>query len=155
MKRMFAVICLLILMIAPIAKADEDPALVFIVELVQENVNLSNKDFNFYMNISKNSITDPNLYRIDFDWRDGNEAIRVMCNRSARVYNLYPVDTLEKIQCFLFLLNQFEEIEEILPQGCELDFRIWEADGTKIMITSDNYKSYLKKYQKMVTVSNN
>ena len=52
-------------------------------------------------------------------------------------------------------MNQFEEIEEILPQGCELDFRIWEADGTKIMITSDNYKSYLKKYQKMVTVSNN
>ena len=146
MKRFIILLSLFALVAMPFAYAEEDPALVRVVEMLQENLNLSNKPFSHYVDISGNDTSD--YFYIDFDWRDGNETIRAMCGYAARAYSTYPVDTLEKVQCLLYFLKHYEKIEKMLPKDVELTFRIWEADGNKIEITANNYKSYLKKYQK-------
>lgn len=150
MKKILICLFLLAAISLTYAYADEDPVLVYVAELVQENVNLSGKPLNAYLSISKDSIKNPNQFSIDFDWRDGDESIRVLCYRTARVYTLYPVDTLEKIHCFLFMLNHYEEIKIMLPSSTDLTINIWEPDGNKISITDVNYRSYLNRCRAML-----
>lgn len=150
MKKLLICLFLLAAISLTYAYADEDPGLVYVVDLVQENVNLSGKALNFYSDIDKSAIDNPNRFAIDFYWQDGYESIQIYCFRTARAYTLYPVDTLEKIQCLLFMLNHYEEIKTILPSSTDLEIRIWEADGNKITITDIDYRSYLDKYRAML-----
>lgn len=157
MKRLVAMVLaalvILFTLFAQISIAEEDPVLVHAAELLQENVYLSNKLLNFFANLNANG--EDTWFRVNFDWRDGNEGIDVMCSYTERSYALYPVDTLEKTRCLLVFLNHYEEISSMLPDGVELIYRIIEADGTKIDITSNNYKGYLKQYHTALDMEKN
>lgn len=147
MRRKLISIVLVILfsLLASASIAEEDPVLIYVADLLQENVHLSNKLFNTYMNLDANGSN--TWFRVMLDWRTGNEGISAMCSYTQRSYELYPVDTLEKTRCLLSLLSHYEEISSMLPADVELTYRILEADGNKIDITLNNYKNYLKQYQ--------
>jgi len=151
-NRILAIMCLFTLLASPLAYAEEDPVLVYVTELIQEKINVSDKVLSGYMDIAKYSITDSNVFEVAFDWRDGYEEIRILCCRSARLYSLYPVNTLEKIECLLFILSQYNEIKNLLPSEVDFNIEIFEADGSKIRITSSNYKSYIKRFKETLGI---
>ena len=135
---------ILIALLASASIAEEDPVLIHVAELLEENVDISNK-YNHYIGLDANGET--SWFIIGFDWREGNEHIVAMSSYTERCYTLYPVDTLEKIRCLLDLLNHFDEINSMLPNGVDLSYEIYEADGSKTYITLENYESYLKQYR--------
>lgn len=143
-KLISIVLIMLITLLVSASIAEEDPVLIHVAELFQENVHLSNKLINSYVGL--NADGEKSWFRVMIDWRDGNEGITAMCSYTERCYTLYPVDTLEKTRCLLVLLNHYEEINSMLPDGVDLSYQIVEADGSKIDITSNNYKIYLKQY---------
>lgn len=144
---------LLALMMTSFAYAEEDPAMVWVVEMAKEYAPNRDKFFDAYMDVT--GITNPKSFQVVFDWRDGNESIDIMSCYNARVYTLYPATTLEKIHCLLAFLNKFEEIEGRLPQNVELIYKIIEADGNKLFISDENYQMYRLRFQEAIGILEN
>ena len=128
---------------------DEDPALVYVAEMIEAN-GPTTVLWNSYNDMT--GIANPNEFKVDFDWRDGNESVRALCAYTARCYSIYPVNTLEKIRLMLLVLNNFENIKETLPQGVSLSIRIWESDGNQIYITEEDYALYRTMYQEALGI---
>jgi len=158
MKRFFCLFVAIVMMLSSIlafadtskdSPTDEDPALVYVAEMIEAN-GPTTVLWNSYNDMT--GIANPNEFKVDFDWRDGNESVRVLCNYTARCYTIYPVNTLEKIRLMLLVLNNFENIKEMLPQGVSLSIRIWESDGNQIYITEEDYALYLTMYQEALGI---
>lgn len=148
------IVILLSIILTPFACAEVDPVMTWVVEMAKEYVPNRNSFFDgVYIDVT--GISNPMCFDIEFDWREGNESIRIVSCYEAKVYTLYPATTLEKIQCLFAFLNKYEEISAKLPQGVELSFEIIEADGSKHYINASNYQEFRTQLHEALGVTAN
>lgn len=151
MKKVFVLICLLVVFTTSYAYADEDPVLVEVTNMLQEILDFSNRKIVSYNDMG--GVVDRNHFDITFDGRKGNEDVQILCYYTERAFTVYPVNSLERTHCLLYCLNHFEDIRDMLPPTVEFSIFTRENDGSKLYITEDNYQDYLNLYRDALGIS--
>lgn len=145
MKRLFALVCLLVMFSTSCAYADEDPVLVEVVNMLQEVLDLSDRGLALYGNMGQGWKL--NRLEIVINGLKGNEGVDIAYGYAKRVFFTHPVNSLERMHCLLYYLNHFDDIRNMLPPGIELVISTRENDGSSLYITEDNYQDYLNLYR--------
>ena len=129
------IICVLMLSISSLSIADTQ----FIEtadEYLSTMADLSGKQ-SFILN-AKNS--DPNYCTILYDFSDGNKTIISIDGDKCKVYAQFEND--EMLGVLYRMLHVFNDIENTLPNGKKLEYKIRLSENRLVYLHSDNIRAY-------------
>lgn len=90
----------------------------------------------------KSDYDNPEVYRIGFDFTSGNQAITLNEKGKCKLY--FFIEDSELMSGLMQMLTVFERIENQLPKGKTLEYRLRFSDDEIQYITSNTIKSYYK-----------
>ena len=86
--------------------------------------------------------TDPKVYTMIFDFREGNNNIMSLHNEKCRIY--YPVKDDELLSALIQFVPKFEEIEGHIPEDGVFEVEVYLSDDKeKIVISRDTDFAHL------------
>lgn len=84
--------------------------------------------------------TSPDVGEIMFDFTDGNKTLLAIADEKCKVYAFFDDDELLGI--LYRMLSQFQDMEDNIPQGKHLEFKVRLSDDNTIIITQSNYSLF-------------